>query len=70
VANTISLQAIARLRGLPADQVAAEFDAAGIAPEPVEPVGPPPLAEDRPDTDFSDLDALDAQAPAPGVLGE
>jgi Zn-dependent peptidase ImmA (M78 family) len=72
VANTVSLQAIARLRGLPVEQIAAEFEAAGITPDPVEPVAPPPLPEDRPDTDFSDLDALDADADGattPGAVG-
>jgi hypothetical protein len=60
------------LRGLPVEQIAAEFEAAGITPDPVEPVGPPPLPEDRPDTDFSDLDALDADADGattPGAVG-
>jgi Zn-dependent peptidase ImmA (M78 family) len=71
VANTVSLQAIARLRGLPIEQIAAEFEAADIVPDPVEPVGPPPLAAERPDTDFSDLDALDAEgAGALGAIAE
>jgi hypothetical protein len=62
VANTLSLQAIARLRGLPVEHIAAEFDEAGIVPDIVQPVVPPPAAkaeDHRPDTDFSDLDALD-----------
>lgn len=60
LANVLSLTAVARLRGLPVEVLAAEFERAGIAPEPIEvvPTGPP-LSDSRPDTDFSDLDALD-----------
>ncbi|NEA36260.1 ImmA/IrrE family metallo-endopeptidase [Streptomyces sp. SID13031] len=80
VANVVSLQAVARLRGLPVEQIAAEFEDAGIIPDAVEPVPPPAAADNRPDTDFSDLDALDdlvsnpgsidAPTPGPGAHGE
>jgi hypothetical protein len=61
VANTVSLQAVARLRGQPAELIAKEFHDAGISPGTVEPVTlpPEPTPDHRPDSDFSDLDALD-----------
>jgi hypothetical protein len=62
LANTVSLQTIARLRGLPVERIATEFEEADIVPSGVEPATAPPVAkteERRPDTDFSDLDALD-----------
>jgi hypothetical protein len=67
VANVLSLQAVARLRGLPVEQIAAEFEDAGIAPDVVEPAAPPAVVDDRPDTDFSDLDALDDPADYSGA---
>lgn len=62
VANVVSLQAVARLRGLPVEQIAAEFQDAGIRPDAVEPAAPPEVAGSRPDTDFGDLDALEDAA--------
>jgi Zn-dependent peptidase ImmA (M78 family) len=62
VANVVSLQAVARLRGLSVEQIAAEFEDAGIIPEAIEPIAPPVVVDDRPDTDFSDLDALENAA--------
>jgi hypothetical protein len=59
VANVVSLQAVARLRGLPEAQIAAELEQAGIVPAEVEPVPVPTAVECRPDTDFSELDALE-----------
>jgi predicted HTH domain antitoxin len=62
VANVVSLQAVARLRGLPEEQIAAELEEAGIVPDVVEPVPVPTAAGaagHRPETDFSELDALD-----------
>ena len=60
----MSLQAVARLRGLPVEQIAREFEDAGITPSIVQPAAPPPIGkaeELRPDTDFSDLDSIDEQ---------
>lgn len=62
VANVVSLQAVARLRGLPEERIAAELEGVGIVPASVEPITVPTAigsARERPDTDFSDLDALD-----------
>jgi len=56
VANVVSLQAVARLRGLPVEQIAAEFEEAGIFPDAVTPPAPPAFESDRPDTDFTDLE--------------
>ncbi|WBQ06263.1 ImmA/IrrE family metallo-endopeptidase [Kribbella sp. CA-293567] len=68
MANVVSLQAVARLRGLPAEQIAAEFEDAGITPVVLEPPALPAVSPDRPDTDFSDLDALeDAAGELPAV---
>ncbi|QNE19143.1 ImmA/IrrE family metallo-endopeptidase [Kribbella qitaiheensis] len=71
VANVVSLAAVARLRGLPVEQVATEFELAGIVPDPIEPVTAPikPADSRRPDTDFSDLDALDELTDRRGVAG-
>jgi len=76
VANVVSLPAVARLRGLSVDQIAAEFDLAGIIPDPIEPVATLPAAgagDRRPDTDFSDLDALEElterSGAGPGIPG-
>lgn len=67
VANVVSLQAVARLRGLPVEQIAAEFEATGITPEAIEPAAPPAVIPDRPDTDFGDLDTLDDEAGQSGT---
>jgi Zn-dependent peptidase ImmA (M78 family) len=71
--NVLSLQAIARLRGLPVEMLAEEFEQAGIMPAPIEPVAAPPIPskrQRRPDTDFGDLDALEdaAHHPAEGLI--
>jgi Zn-dependent peptidase ImmA (M78 family) len=70
VANVVSLQAVARLRGLPVEQIAAEFEDAGITPDAVEPAAPPAVMDDRPDTDFSDLDALEDTASYAGSVDD
>ncbi|WP_112249019.1 ImmA/IrrE family metallo-endopeptidase [Kribbella monticola] len=71
VANVVSLAAVARLRDLPVEQVQAEFELAGIVPDPIEPIGALAGTADmrRPDTDFSDLDALDGVPADPWVSG-
>jgi Zn-dependent peptidase ImmA (M78 family) len=66
VANVVSLQAVARLRGLPEEQIAAELEEAGIIPAEVEAVPVPTAAERRPDTDFSELDALEESTGSAG----
>jgi Zn-dependent peptidase ImmA (M78 family) len=70
VANVVSLQAVARLRGLPVEQIAAEFEDAGITPAAVPPAAPPEVIRNRPDTDFSDLDALEDAASYSGSVDD
>ncbi|TCN40459.1 uncharacterized protein DUF955 [Kribbella orskensis] len=68
MANVVSLQAVARLRGLPEEQIAAELEEAGIVPAEVEPVPVPTAVECRPDTDFSELDALEGSSGSAGDM--
>lgn len=56
VANVLSLQAVARLRGLSVEQIATEFEEAGIFPDALETPASPAPERGRPDTDFSDLE--------------
>ena len=64
--DVVSLQAVARLRGLPDAQIAAELEQAGIVPAEVEPVPVPTAVECRPDTDFSELDAMEGSSGSAG----
>jgi Zn-dependent peptidase ImmA (M78 family) len=60
VANVVSLEAIARLRGTTPEEVAVDFTEAGITPEEPTIVWADLPTFPRTDDDFSDLDALDA----------